>query len=146
MRGGGGGERWSEEFVIKKDTWKDHLSSVVVWVGQEIPYDRVVKLRIEGLPYVLHEENSYREIAGAYGKVIEPLDFHGRHSMFQLAHVWEVEHPWPPELKETLAPVMVGGIGDEEPGGMDLEEGEIRPLVEPEKEAVEIQTKGLPEN
>ncbi|KAI3792999.1 hypothetical protein L1987_35611 [Smallanthus sonchifolius] len=63
-----------KDFVTKTDVWKDHLSSAVLWEGQEIPYERVVNLRMEGLPIVLREEETYRKIAGLYGKVIEPLD------------------------------------------------------------------------
>ncbi|KAI3774420.1 hypothetical protein L1987_48975 [Smallanthus sonchifolius] len=53
-----------KEFVLKEELWKECLLSAVVWEGQEIPFERVVKIRMEGLPIVLRDENSYRDIAG----------------------------------------------------------------------------------
>ncbi|KAI3763196.1 hypothetical protein L1987_53648 [Smallanthus sonchifolius] len=144
----------TKEFVLKQDTWNDHLSSAEVWDGQEMPYESVVKLRIEGLPIILRYENYYKEIAGTYGKVTEPVDFSWevfdvsartcmvlydsgnlideeitimwRNRVYQ---VWvrEVDHTWPPELKEKEALVTEVGTGDAGPEGMDLEEDEFRP-------------------
>ncbi|KAI3744490.1 hypothetical protein L1987_57572 [Smallanthus sonchifolius] len=61
--------------------------------------------------------------------------------------VWvrEVEHPWPPELKEILSPVMVEEIGEDGNGMMDLEEGEIWPVVAPYMVALGIPATGHPE-
>ncbi|KAI3696531.1 hypothetical protein L1987_79549 [Smallanthus sonchifolius] len=54
--------------------------------------------------------------------------------------VWvrEVDHTWPPELKEKAALITEVGTGDADPEGMDLEEGEFRPVMEPE-----VETTGL---
>ncbi|KAI3763198.1 hypothetical protein L1987_53650 [Smallanthus sonchifolius] len=125
----------TKEFVLKQDTWKDHLSSVEVWDGQEMPYERVVKLRIE--PTILRDENYYKEIAGTYGKVIEPDDFSWE--VFDVsAGTCMVDHTWPPELKEKEALVTEVGMGDAGPKGMDLEEDEFRPVVESKVEAADL--------
>ncbi|KAI3800770.1 hypothetical protein L1987_28864 [Smallanthus sonchifolius] len=154
-----------KEFVLKQDTWKDHLSSAEVWDGQEMPYERVVKLRIEGLPIILWDENYYKEIAGAYGKVIEPVDFSwevfdvsagtcmvlydsGNQIDEEITIMWrnraypvsvrKVDHTWSPELKEKAALVTEVRTGDTGPEEMYLEEGEFRLVVELEVEAAEI--------
>ncbi|KAI3799438.1 hypothetical protein L1987_34736 [Smallanthus sonchifolius] len=88
-------------------------------------YETVVKLRMDGLPIVLREEKTYREIAELYGKV---------------------EHLWPPVLKEPAIPAMVGEKGGEEAKMMDLEEGEIRPVVTQNMEAADFPVTGQPEN
>ncbi|KAI3798498.1 hypothetical protein L1987_33775 [Smallanthus sonchifolius] len=145
-----------KEFVLNKETWKEHLTLVIVWEGQEIPYERVVKIRMDGLPIVLREENFFHEIAGLYGKVIEPFEFSwdsfdvssgsclvlhkaGNRIDEEIVLNWknrsypvwvkEVEHLWPPDLKEPIAPVMEGDKDGDENDMVDLEEGEIQPVV-----------------
>ncbi|KAI3805501.1 hypothetical protein L1987_27934 [Smallanthus sonchifolius] len=121
-----------------------------------MPYERVVKIRMVGLPIVLREEKVFREIAGLYGKVIEPFEFSW--DSFDVSSgsclvlhesgirideeiilnwnnrsypVWvkEVEHLWPPELKDPIAPAMAGDKDGDGTVMVDLEEGEIRPVV-----------------
>ncbi|KAI3730932.1 hypothetical protein L1987_62113 [Smallanthus sonchifolius] len=95
-----------KEFIGNKETWKDHLISTMIWEGQEMQFERVAKLRMEGIPIVLREEKIFREIAGLYGKVIEPFEF----SWDRSYPVWvkEVEHVWPPAPSESPSPVMNG--------------------------------------
>ncbi|KAI3801847.1 hypothetical protein L1987_29964 [Smallanthus sonchifolius] len=62
--------------------------------------------------------------------------------------IWvkEVEHSWPLDLKEPSIPVMVGENGGEDAGMLDLEEGEIQPVVTQNREATTILVAGHPEN
>ncbi|KAI3732866.1 hypothetical protein L1987_64076 [Smallanthus sonchifolius] len=87
-----------------------------------------------------------------YGKVLEPFDFSwdmydvssgtylvlddpGKQIDEEISVIWnnraypvwvkEIDHPWPPALKEPVETVMVRGFGGYETGEMDLEEGEI---------------------
>ncbi|KAI3803748.1 hypothetical protein L1987_31910 [Smallanthus sonchifolius] len=141
------------EFIQPEDIWKDYLTSVLGWDGQEIPYERVAKIRIEGVPIVLREDETFRKIVCEYGPVIEPFEFswegldvstgtclvlHGSGKRIEeeicllwknkTYNVWvrEVEHQWPPELKWIQTPVSSGEFRLQEPGRMDLEEGEFR--------------------
>ncbi|KAI3825474.1 hypothetical protein L1987_06964 [Smallanthus sonchifolius] len=170
--GGGGGERWTEEFVLKEELWKECLLSAVVWEGQKIPFERVVKIRIEGLSIVLRYENSYRDIAGLYGRVIEPVEFSwdrldvssnsclvlhnfGKKIDEEITVTWnnqsypvwvkEIEHSWPPEMKETLDSDREGISDGDGTGLMDLEEGEIRPMGVPELRKMGFPINGNPE-
>ncbi|KAI3695813.1 hypothetical protein L1987_78815 [Smallanthus sonchifolius] len=130
----------TKEFGLKQDTWKDHLSSAEVWDGQEMPYERVMKLRIEGLPIILRDENYYKEIARAYGKVIDPVDFSWE--VFDVsAGTCMVLYDSGNQIDEEITIIISGyegGDGGRRPRGMDLEEGEFRPVVEPEVEAAEL--------
>ncbi|KAI3813879.1 hypothetical protein L1987_18614 [Smallanthus sonchifolius] len=113
-----------KEFVLNRDKWKDQLLSAVVWEGQEIVYERMVKLKMDGLPLVLREENTYRGIAGLYGRVIEP--FHFSWDEFDVSSGSYM----PPELKEGT---IFANEGEKEPvldEEMGLEEGEFWPIVE----------------
>ncbi|KAI3714201.1 hypothetical protein L1987_72797 [Smallanthus sonchifolius] len=140
-----------KKFIGNKETWKDHLISTMIWEGQEMQFERVAKLRTEGIPIVLREEKIFREIAGLYGKVIEPFEFSwdrfdvssgsclvlhqsGNRIDEEILLNWkdrsypvwvkEVEHVWPPAPSESPSPVM---NGEGETGMVDVEEGEIRP-------------------
>ncbi|KAI3784929.1 hypothetical protein L1987_44037 [Smallanthus sonchifolius] len=116
-------------------------------------FERVVKIRMDGIPIVLREEKTFREIAGLFGKVIEPFEFSwdgfdislgaclvlhssGRKIDEEVNLIWnnrsypiwvkEVEHAWPPTLKEPSATATVGDKGVDAEGGAELEEGEFR--------------------
>ncbi|KAI3717954.1 hypothetical protein L1987_69906 [Smallanthus sonchifolius] len=143
------------EFAQKKEIWKEDLLSVTVWEGQEIPYERVAKISIEGLPILLREEKTYREIARAYGRVIKQLEFtweahdvsaglflvlhgSGKRIEEEISVTWknrsfvvwvrEVEHQWPPELNWTQMPNREKELGDDGNRQMNIEEGEFRPV------------------
>ncbi|KAI3802224.1 hypothetical protein L1987_30354 [Smallanthus sonchifolius] len=109
-----------KEFVLKEDLWRDRLTSVLVWDGQEIPYERVVKLRMEVLPIVLRDENTFREIAGDFGKVIELFEF-----------TWE-----PFDVSAGTCLILHGsGSGDlgvKEPWMVDLEDSKFQPVGVPD--------------
>ncbi|KAI3820444.1 hypothetical protein L1987_07991 [Smallanthus sonchifolius] len=158
-----------KDFVTNRDKWKDHLVSAVVW---EINYERVVKLKMNGIPIVLRDEDTFREIVGLSGRIIELFDFswdkfdvssgsclvlHNSGRKIdeeinlnwdnRLYRVWvsEVEHPWPPELKVVAAPASGGEKGVVGDGAMDLEEGEFRPFVIQNSGAVECPSEVQPE-
>ncbi|KAI3713082.1 hypothetical protein L1987_71653 [Smallanthus sonchifolius] len=109
---------------------------------------------MEGLPIVLREEKTFREIAGQYGKVIEPFDFSwdnfdvsagsclvlhssGKRIDEELTLSWknraypvwvrEMDFCWPQSKKERLEPKLMGTSGGDESREMDLEDREIRP-------------------
>ncbi|KAI3818731.1 hypothetical protein L1987_12548 [Smallanthus sonchifolius] len=112
---------------------------------------------MDGLPLVLREENTYRGIAGLYGRVIKPFHFlwdefdvssgsclvlhnSGKNIDEEILLNWnnksysvwvkEVELLWPPELKEGT---IFANEGEKEPvldEEMGLEEGEFRPIIE----------------
>ncbi|KAI3743584.1 hypothetical protein L1987_61294 [Smallanthus sonchifolius] len=116
-----------KEFIGNKETWKDHLISTMIWEGQEMQFERVAKLQMEGIPIVLREEKIFREIAGLYGKSGNRIDEEILLNWKDRSYpVWvkEVEHVWPPAPSESPSPVM-NGEGETEM--VDVEEGEIRP-------------------
>ncbi|KAI3754748.1 hypothetical protein L1987_54538 [Smallanthus sonchifolius] len=90
-------------------------------------FERVVKIQMDGIPIVLREEKTFREIAGLLGKVIEPFEVNLIWNK-RAYHIWvkEVEHAWPPALKEPSATATVRDKGVDEEEGAELEEGEFR--------------------
>lgn len=56
-------------------SWKDIFSTVNIWDGQDVSNERIIGLKIHGLPLLLRDETSYNLIAGLFGKVMGSSDF-----------------------------------------------------------------------
>ncbi|KAM0066442.1 hypothetical protein Hdeb2414_s0002g00049051 [Helianthus debilis subsp. tardiflorus] len=67
-------EECMEEFVLNSEVWKEYFDSVDKWVGQAIPRERVVWLKLFGLPLGLFDNGFINEIGALYGKVIQPAE------------------------------------------------------------------------
>ncbi|KAI3732047.1 hypothetical protein L1987_63244 [Smallanthus sonchifolius] len=143
----------SSSFYSHPTFGEDHLVATAIWEGQEMMFERVVKIQMDGIPIVLREEKTFLEFAGLFGKVIEPFEFswdgfdissgaclvlHSSERKIdeEVNLIWnnrsypiwvkEVEHAWPPALKEPSATSTVGDKGVDAEGGAELEEGEFR--------------------
>ena len=63
-----------KEFITtRKDIWKDHLLHDAIWEGQEVAYEQVVKLRMEGVPIVLCDYRTYQKVAETIGRALARL-------------------------------------------------------------------------
>ncbi|KAI3682988.1 hypothetical protein L1987_83424 [Smallanthus sonchifolius] len=43
----------NEFMMAKEGVWKDSLASDFIWTGQDIPFDRIACLKVEGVPFML---------------------------------------------------------------------------------------------
>lgn len=133
------------DFLIAKEiNWREVFLSASPWNGQYTPMDRIVVLKVVGLPVLIRDSSVIDRIGGLFGKVVWPSDFSWisvdnavgyTHVLTSLASrideevallwkgrnypVWVVEDQvtWVPEF-ET---VRSGDHID------DMEEGEFRP-------------------
>ncbi|KAJ0509919.1 hypothetical protein HanIR_Chr11g0534611 [Helianthus annuus] len=55
--------------------WKQLFSSATLWEGQEMRCERLVWIRITGVPLQLRDENFYNTIAELYGKIVVKSEF-----------------------------------------------------------------------
>ncbi|KAL8192631.1 hypothetical protein R6Q57_027816 [Mikania cordata] len=64
----------------KNKILKDQFSSPVIWYGQPIPFDRIVGLKVLGVPIQCRDNLVYDKIGNLFGRVIWSSEFS-----------WEVE-------------------------------------------------------
>ncbi|KAJ0682872.1 hypothetical protein HanPI659440_Chr16g0652181 [Helianthus annuus] len=55
--------------------WRDVFASAVLWQGQDLPYDRLVWLNVQGVPIHLRGSGLFDKIGGLFGKVVCGLEF-----------------------------------------------------------------------
>ncbi|KAJ0716283.1 putative RNA recognition motif domain, nucleotide-binding alpha-beta plait domain superfamily [Helianthus annuus] len=55
--------------------WKDIFTSVVLWQGQDMSYDRLVWLNVQGVPIHLRGSGIFDKIGGLFGKVVCGSEF-----------------------------------------------------------------------
>ncbi|MFS7950807.1 hypothetical protein Hanom_Chr07g00587541 [Helianthus anomalus] len=51
------------------------FSEFYLWKGEDIPYNRVVRIIIRGVPFILRENSLFDKIGGQFGKVIQSSSF-----------------------------------------------------------------------
>ncbi|KAJ0643075.1 putative RNA recognition motif domain, nucleotide-binding alpha-beta plait domain superfamily [Helianthus annuus] len=130
----------------KKEVWKETFVSVSPWSGQNIPFERIVVLKIVGVPVLVREGSVYDKIGSLFGMVVWPSDFSwvGTDNAIGYAHVltdisskideevsviWSNEgyNVWVVEENSGWIPEFESVLVDERYD--DFEEGEIRDPV-----------------
>ncbi|KAJ0587121.1 putative RNA-binding domain superfamily [Helianthus annuus] len=61
----------AEQFIILAKEKRDFFSSVGMWVGQSLPFERIAWLRIQGIPLHLLDNEVINRIGEYFGKVIQ---------------------------------------------------------------------------
>ncbi|MFS7914594.1 hypothetical protein Hanom_Chr02g00155261 [Helianthus anomalus] len=51
------------------------FSKFAIWNGEDIPFSRIVELRISGVPFILRENSLFDKVGGLFGEVIEQSSF-----------------------------------------------------------------------
>ncbi|KAJ0917795.1 putative RNA recognition motif domain, nucleotide-binding alpha-beta plait domain superfamily [Helianthus annuus] len=121
------------------------FSSFQVWKGDDLPTDRVVFLRVSGVPVHLRDSSVYDDIGGLFGKVVQESSFSWVDSDNSEGSteyvVWVVEDvdAWKPDLEEENSVAMMVDNPVRETAGEsggtnvenrnmenDIEDGEIR--------------------
>ncbi|KAF5791018.1 putative RNA-directed DNA polymerase [Helianthus annuus] len=65
----------AREFVENfSKLWMEVWSEAKVWYGENFPFDRIVGLRITGVPLQLREDALYDKVGSMFGKVVWPSD------------------------------------------------------------------------
>ncbi|KAI3774204.1 hypothetical protein L1987_48749 [Smallanthus sonchifolius] len=146
--------RQANEFLMaKEDVWKDYLASAFIWSGQDIPFDRIACLKVEGVPFLLRDALVYDKIGEKFDRVVWPSDFSweesdnssgccyvltklGRRIEDELDLRWSgSSYPvWVSEEMDSWAPIFQNpeqvmesdSLSSPVGGDADMEEGEIR--------------------
>ncbi|KAJ0897269.1 hypothetical protein HanRHA438_Chr08g0343801 [Helianthus annuus] len=63
------------DFLLDVNKWSRWFSSLDMWAGQSMQYERVVWLKFHGMPLHLAENKVFDETAGLFGKVIHNSQF-----------------------------------------------------------------------
>ncbi|KAM0065492.1 putative RNA-directed DNA polymerase [Helianthus debilis subsp. tardiflorus] len=64
------------EFIRdKEDMWKRVFLSVVLWEGQEVEFDRLVSLKIMGLPLQLRDSTFFDKVGKMFGRLAQGSQF-----------------------------------------------------------------------
>ncbi|KAF5765375.1 hypothetical protein HanRHA438_Chr15g0715431 [Helianthus annuus] len=58
------------DFLLDVNKWNKWFSSLDMWAGQSMQYERVAWLKFHGLPLHLAENKVFDDVAGLFGKVI----------------------------------------------------------------------------
>ncbi|KAJ0752504.1 putative RNA recognition motif domain, nucleotide-binding alpha-beta plait domain superfamily [Helianthus annuus] len=58
------------EFLNNNSIWNEWLSSLNMWDGQSVPYERIAWIKFDGVPVHLAENKVFNEMAEHYGKVV----------------------------------------------------------------------------
>ncbi|KAI3754610.1 hypothetical protein L1987_54397 [Smallanthus sonchifolius] len=128
----------SNEFMMAKEgVWKDSLASDFIWIGQDIPFDRIACLKVEGVPFMLRDALLGRRIE-------DELDLRWSGSSYR---VWVSEEmdSWAP-IFQSFDKVMEESSSASVDVEEEMEEGEIRlsssPVTAPTSSSAE-KLKGL---
>ncbi|KAL4591278.1 hypothetical protein LXL04_004236 [Taraxacum kok-saghyz] len=63
----------ANNFLVNgKPTWSNWFSSLHMWSGQPIPYQRVAWIKVEGLPLHLWDSHCFDSVGGLFGRVLSP--------------------------------------------------------------------------
>ncbi|KAJ0567581.1 putative RNA recognition motif domain, nucleotide-binding alpha-beta plait domain superfamily [Helianthus annuus] len=65
----------NEIIVSKKAVFDGVFERFHVWNGEDLPLERVVSVRISGVPFQLRDNKLFERIGSLFGKVVEPSEF-----------------------------------------------------------------------
>ncbi|KAM0027520.1 putative RNA recognition motif domain, nucleotide-binding alpha-beta plait domain superfamily [Helianthus debilis subsp. tardiflorus] len=71
----GSPERVKEVMSDKSESLSKAFSSFNVWKGEDLPSERIVSIRISGVPVHLRDSTVYDQIGGLFGKVVQESNF-----------------------------------------------------------------------
>ncbi|KAM0049391.1 hypothetical protein Hdeb2414_s0008g00285371 [Helianthus debilis subsp. tardiflorus] len=138
-----------------KEVWATMFSEVRVWNGELIPFNRIARLKVLGVPFQLRDDRLYDRIGELYGRIVKPSDFNWEetdnstgecHVLTTTAkrieeditilwrgrpyQIWVVEESldWNPDFSSNKSVEMSGcrGNSDVRMEENDLEEGEVQ--------------------
>ncbi|KAK9060688.1 hypothetical protein SSX86_021394 [Deinandra increscens subsp. villosa] len=135
-------------------SWRLVFDTLVLWEGQDIPFNRIISLRIRGVPLLARDEVTFNRIGELFGKIVCPSDFSWNEEdvsggrVFVLSNyrrlideqvcvnwrgssfnAWVVEEPFTPWISSSaLEDGSEDSISSQDLSDSDLEEGELEPL------------------
>ncbi|KAD4179777.1 hypothetical protein E3N88_28368 [Mikania micrantha] len=59
----------------KKQLWEKDVADVAFWNGQEIPFERLSKLKFTGIPLKYRDDNTFNQLGRLFGTVVCPSEF-----------------------------------------------------------------------
>ncbi|KAJ0576351.1 putative RNA recognition motif domain, nucleotide-binding alpha-beta plait domain superfamily [Helianthus annuus] len=59
------------DFLLNMNLWKDWFSSLDLWSGQSLAYERIAWIKFHGVPLNLAENKVFDDVAGLFGKVVK---------------------------------------------------------------------------
>lgn len=66
----------AKQFIDKFEaSWRSLFSKVFIWDGQNLVLDRIVGIKIYGVPLLLRDESTFNQIGNSFGKVLLGSDF-----------------------------------------------------------------------
>ncbi|KAI3797680.1 hypothetical protein L1987_32943 [Smallanthus sonchifolius] len=66
----------ARNFQTKQESaWKKHFHSLSILDDQDIPYQRIVGLKIKGVPFILRDKITFDKIGQVFGRTILPSEF-----------------------------------------------------------------------
>lgn len=73
----------------KEDVWKDSLVNVSPWLGQSVPFERIVVLKVVGMPILARDGVAFDSVGRLFGDIVWPSDFSwiGLDNSIGFAHV-----------------------------------------------------------
>ncbi|KAM0024262.1 putative RNA recognition motif domain, nucleotide-binding alpha-beta plait domain superfamily [Helianthus debilis subsp. tardiflorus] len=64
------------DFMVgKENVWKGSLVTVSPWTGQDTMFERMVLLKVVGVPILIRDNTLFDRIGGLFGNVVGPSDF-----------------------------------------------------------------------
>ncbi|KAJ0713850.1 hypothetical protein HanPI659440_Chr13g0483031 [Helianthus annuus] len=61
--------------VSRKDVWEQALISVSPWTGQSLPFERIVVLKVVGMPVFVRDNVVFDKVGTLFGEVVWPSVF-----------------------------------------------------------------------
>ncbi|MFS7952174.1 hypothetical protein Hanom_Chr07g00603911 [Helianthus anomalus] len=59
--------------------FQNNFSKFYVWNGDDIPFSRIAKINISGVPFVIRDNSLFDKIGGLFGTMIHPSSFSWQH-------------------------------------------------------------------
>ncbi|KAD3068243.1 hypothetical protein E3N88_36123 [Mikania micrantha] len=70
------GSKAAKDFIQNGEhTWKLIFNKVVIWDGQDLPTERIVRINIHGVPLLVRDEATFNRIGERFGRILIPSDF-----------------------------------------------------------------------
>ncbi|KAJ0763801.1 hypothetical protein HanPI659440_Chr08g0285121 [Helianthus annuus] len=65
----------ANDFIASGDLWRNIFTRVNIWNGEDFPFDRIIFLRIRGVPFHLRDNSVFDQIGVVFGEVVKPSEF-----------------------------------------------------------------------